>query len=313
MRRPAISVAALWLLYGCQPERAVTQLPPQQLTQDEGPDDTPLIFDADGRLTAPAGRWALFHEDHHCLSAVGDTLENVVWTWFLVDVADLSGPPTQKGEPRFLRETAQLCHQEISPVLFDLVSHIPQAIPDSMAPVVTDATLLGEDAGDAYVSGLQLDLWGAAGVGESDEMPTAGDDPRVFDQEGDGDPGATITLRDSTGNDGCFISIVQRTTARRSGAIVDSSRIQGEFIGDLTQRVLQASSPLCASDNEITDGGRPSRFVLLRVDGLGGSPDLDADDDGDVTCSELLAQQGPLLASASFVRQARKDEVCASP
>jgi len=160
---------------------------------------------------------------------------------------------------------------------------------------------------------VQLDLWGVVGVDEDDDMPSDGADPRVTDQEEDGDPGATISLRDADGNDGCFISIVQRTTARRSGKIIDASRIEGTFVGDLTQRVLQATSPLCASDNDLTNGGRPSRFVLLRVDGQAGSPDLDANDDGDVSCTELLVRQAPLLASADFTPQPRKDEVCAPP
>lgn len=298
------------LLMGCQPERAVTGIPRQDLGVADSEGETPLVFDADGRLSAPAGQWALFHEDHHCLAAVGDTLENVVSTWFRVDIEDLSGPPQAPGDPRLLRETAQLCHQEISPVVFDLVTHIPQAIPESMAPVVTDSALLGEDAGDTYVSGLQLDLWGVAGVTEEERMPTDPDDPRVVDQEADGSPGATVTLRGADGSDGCFISIVQRTTARRTGKIIDASRIEGTFVGDLTQRVLAATSPLCASDNSLTNGGRPSRFVLLRVDGAAGSPDLDESGDNDVSCAELLARAPALLSGAGFTRQRRKDEVC---
>ncbi len=308
-----LALLPLALLLACQPERNASEIPDQDLGAAEDEGEAPLVFNADDRLSAPAGQWALFHEDHHCLAAVGDTIENVVSTWFRVDIEDLSGPPANAGDPRLQRESARLCNQEISPVLFDLVSHIPQAIPESMAPVVTDSTLLGEDAGDAYVSGLQLDLWGVAGVTEDDEMPTEGDDPRVTDQEGDDSPGATISLWDADGNDGCFISIVQRTTARRTGKIIDASRIEGSFIGDLTQRVLEATSPLCASDNAITDGGRPSRFVLLRIDGNAGSPDLDSNGDANVSCGELLSASSALLASADFTRQPRKDEVCVTP
>ncbi len=304
-------IAVAWLgastLGACQPQRVQSPIEAQILFGGgEGQGDTPLEFDAEDRLKAPEGQWALFTEDHHCLTALDVTLENVVSTWFRVDIKDISGPPAEDGEPRFIRETARMCKQEISPVLLGLVSNIPQDIPDSLDPVVTHSTLLGEGAGDTYVSGLQLDLWGVRGVQEDDAMPDNADDERVFDQEGDGNPGATITL----GEGGCSIYIVQRTTARRSGAIADASRIDGTFVGDLTQRVLDADNAFCKTENTLTDGGVPSRFVLMRVDGKSGSPDLDADSDGDVTCAEILAARGPLLASAGFIRQERDDSVC---
>ena len=34
-----------------------------------------------------------------------------------------------------------------------------------------ESFVFGEDRGDRYVSGLHLDLWGAGGVGEADELP----------------------------------------------------------------------------------------------------------------------------------------------
>jgi len=303
-------VGLLTSLAACQPERATTSIAPQRAGGGgEGEGEAPLRYDAEDRLVAPAGQWAMLSEDHHCLTALGETIENVVWNWYRVDIEEVgsSGDPAKGNAPRFLRESVQLCRQEISPVLLGLRTNIPQAIPDALPPVVVDSTVLGEEAGSSYVSGLQLDLWGVRGVGEEEEMPSDGDDDRVFDLEGDGHPGATVTL----GDGGCDIYIVQRTSARRSGVVFDAARIEGTFVGDLTQRVLQASTALCASDNVISDGGRPSRFVLLRVDGRAGSPDLDGDADGRVSCAELLVAADPLLASVGFGLQARDDEVCA--
>ena len=300
----------LSLVVGCHPERATTSIPAQALGGGGGGEgEAPLCYDAEDRLAAPAGQWAMLSEDHHCLTVLGETIENVVWNWYRVDIEVLGSPgdPATGNAPRFLRETVQLCRQEISPVLLGLRTNIPQAIPEALSPGVVDSTVIGEEAGAPYVSGLQLDLWGIRGVGEDDELPGDGDDPRVFDLDGDGHPGATVTL----GDGGCDIYIIQRTSARRSGVVHDAARIEGTFVGDLTQRVLHASTALCASENTISDGGRPSRFALLRVDGRAGSPDLDGDADGRVSCGELLAAADPLLASVGFGLQERDDEVCA--
>ncbi len=101
---------------------------------------------------------------------------------------------------------------------------------------------------------------------ENDPLPTDASDPRVFDQDGDGNPGLTVRVSVA----GLFqgeVYVVQRDRSRLSGAVVSADRVEGLVEWTSEQSVLGAS-------NSFFLGGAASRpdpvaehsyFVARRV------------------------------------------------
>lgn len=235
----------------------------------------------DDELRSPAGTWMLFLENPTCLNALGQSKEQIIWTWYRVAVEDRG--PGGRPEERHLRQRLRFCRQEVSPALAGLQTYIPDAIPASLPELTVDAVLLGPTPGSRYVSGELFETMGMRDIGAEDPLPEGPDDPRVFDQDEDGHPGVTFVV----GEDLCEVYVAQRTRTRLTGEVRNAGLVEGTLWSRVEKVVLDATQPLCRTENEIVPSGGPSRFALVRIDGRGGAYDFDLDGDGAIDCAEI--------------------------
>ena len=249
----------------------------------------------------PTGVWLFYLEQHHCLTALNQVIENVVSTWYRIDVelADRGPEPDQT----YLRHRAQMCAQTISPVIAGLVTHVPDAIPAHLPPMTFEGHLLDDGR---YVSSEAIELWGLDEAETEGELPDRPDDPRYIDQDADGEPGVTLVI----GNNFCEVYVAQRTQMRLGGSRVAPNRIEGTAKTEVDKVVLGASAELCGAPNTISEGGRPSRFVFVRIDGEHGGLDLDFDADGEITCAEIEAATSVFDRDGIIEPQVPDDAVC---
>ncbi len=119
---------------------------------------------------------------------------------------------------------------------------------------------------------------------ETDPLPTDPNDPRVFDQDGDGKPGITVhacALGVITGD----VYVIERLRTRIEGQVASSDRIEGQVEGTVEQVILGASNALFLGS--IVSRPDPvsshSRFVLQRMDPAW-------------TCDEILSHSAALFA-----------------
>ena len=123
----------------------------------------------------------------------------------------------------------------------------------------------------------------------NDALPTEPDDPRVRDDDGDGEPGVTVT--NSLGGEQ---RIVYRNTGSARGLVRSSTRVEGASVGDLV--AVTETSVFGVGGAFLPDvEGLPSVVEIVRIDGAYGAPDADADADGVVSCAEV-ADLAPSVA-----------------
>ncbi|MEZ4470170.1 MAG: hypothetical protein R3F60_05060 [bacterium] len=263
------------VLAGCEELAAGTSHFPDQVggDGDAGARSEAGIGAADGGMASMVGQWVLFVEGPQCMSAIGTQVENLVWNFYLVDVLE---DADAGGTARALRQRLRICRGELSPLVGGLRSTVPDPVADALAARDTSAYLLGSEEGDAYLGSEFVDYWGMDAIGADVPLPTAVDDPRVTDPDGDGEPGVTFVTTNGLGEPVCQVRVVQRTRVRVEGLRTAAGRVAGVAAVRVDQRVLDATSPLCRADTAIVPSPTPGHFVLLRVDGRGGATlDLD--------------------------------------
>ncbi len=261
---------------------------------------------ATGPLEDAAGQWLLWVEDRKCLEALGTSVENIIWSTYLVDVAEVSEDDLQV----VLRQHVRLCGQELSPLVAGLRTVVPAAIPESLEPHYLSGFLLGRDPGDAYFTAELVDLWGATDIAPVEALPTSVDDPRVRDTEGDDAPGVTFVVVNRNGEPACDVQVVQRTRLRFRGTVLGPDRIEGEVESAVDKVVLAASSGLCSVDNDLPPSAGESRFVLRRAAGAAGGLNLDFDGSGTLDCAEVRDAEQLLMQAGTFPRATPDDQLC---
>ena len=99
-----------------------------------------------------------------------------------------------------------------------------------------------------------------------DEMPISADDPRVLDQDEDGNPGMTVFV---TGLIDGAIYILQRNSSQGDGFLVAPGRMEGLFGWTQEQVMLGSDNPILA-ENAPVSGVDPdpenSYFVTVKLD-----------------------------------------------
>ncbi|MGK0362122.1 MAG: hypothetical protein ACI9U2_004442 [Bradymonadia bacterium] len=262
--------------------------------------------DVGGALIAPVGQWALFVEDRKCMSAIGAIIENVITSWYLVDVIEVGAA----GDGQVLRKRVRLCTQTLSPLVGGLRTVVPQSVIERLPSLDMSGFLLGIEPGDSYLGAELVAYWGMTDIGIEGTLPTQGD-PRIFDQDEDGHAGVSFITTNALGEPICDVRVVQRTRVRLDGQVDGSNRLSGSVWGQLDQNVVESSSPLCASTTEFARSPSPSTFVMVRVDGKNGA-DLNADlnDDGTIDCQDLRNAEAVIESSGGVVRTPPDDAVC---
>jgi hypothetical protein len=301
--------AVMWTLVGgllaCEAERPASAFADRDaaLAVDAGAGSEPDASRGDGVFRAD-GQWLLFIQDRYCLYAAGQSVDYLVWAWYLAELTPLG--PGATGDELYVRQRLQMCGEEMSPVVGGLQTYVPAAIPASLPEQVVDAFALGRRPGDTWLSQELVELWGVGDLSVDTPLPESADDPAVVDQDGDGAPGVTITI----GNDFCDVHLVQRTRYRIRGALVSEHRVEGAVWSQVNQQVLGATLPFCASENQLEPAPDGTRVVLQRIDGRNGGRDLDADGDGAVSCAEVLAAREDLVGAGTVVKDAPDTARC---
>lgn len=264
--------------------------------------------EADAGATSLVGRWVLFVEGPQCMSAIGTQVENLVWNFYLLDVLEEG----DAGDgARALRQRLKICRGELSPLVGGLRSTVPDTVADALEPRDTSAYVLGDDVGAPYLGSEFVDYWGMAAIGADAVPPTAVDDPRVTDADGDGEPGVTFVTTNGLGEPVCEVRVAQRTRVRVEGVREAPGRFAGVAAVRVDQSVLDATSPLCRAGADIVPSPTPGHFVMLRVDGRGGAPlNLDLDGDGQVECDELRSSLAVIEEMGAVNRSTPDNAAC---
>jgi len=151
-------------------------------------------------------------------------------------------------------------------------------------PVVTDETTLTSRAlGAPLLPPESLVVVGAELANpRTDPLPTSPDDERVRDDDEDGEPGVTVIS--SLGGEQ---HATYRNRGQLMGRVQSSTRIDGSIPGELI--AVTETSVLGVGNSFLpVTTPLPGIFEMVRVDGAYGSIDVDGDDDGTITCTEIV-------------------------
>lgn len=302
---------ALSLLAGCSvPEAGDGDFPSRDasaLDSDVFDQGQTGLGDAGLSLDDPRGTWLLFAEDHKCLSAVGTSVENLIWTTYRVEVLEAS---EVSGGGRTLRSRIELCAQDLSPFIGGLRTIVPPAIPAAVPERDWTLFVAGTEAGAAVVGAEVMELWGAAGITPEQSLPVDDTDPRLVDLDDDGRPGVSFSVGSDTGGSVCEVFVVQRTRFRLDGTVQNARSITGTFWSQVDKTILGSTAALCAPENVMVQSPIANRFVMIRVDGQAGALHIDLDGDGTVSCAELVGARSVLEGAGGATRTPPDNSVC---
>ncbi len=271
-----IAVSSIWAAGSCVPgdppagefpaagDAAVTA---SDAAAEQGP-DTALVAD---------GTWLQFTQTYDCVLAAGVTQAALSWGLALIELKESQGG--------VLDHTYRLCGIDQTPILA-LPTVIPLAVTDHIPTRHVLGILDSGRIGASYETEIDIELWGVRLDNlETDTLPTDATDPRVFDQDLDGQPGVTLRV----GVDFCEMHVVQRGVKQWKGVVQSATRIAGGGMSTSQQNVLSATTPLCAAPVITWFPDGLARFEMIRVDGKHGGIDLDTNQDGQITCDEVRA------------------------
>ena len=142
----------------------------------------------------------------------------------------------------------------------DLITEIPDAFLQSMAitrrPVIRD--------NDSIVFTRSIELQGVRLVDPSnDVLPTDEADPRIIDQDNDGNPGVTVEMNGLIRGS---LYLIQRIISRLSGTLSED-RMEGLADWSSEEVVIAASNPLLKVSTKITPHMDPqqSNFLARKI------------------------------------------------
>lgn len=190
-----------------------------------------------------------------------------------------------------LTETHEVCQLNSTP-LIGLETVVPESVFTLANPHSFNSALYGPNIGDSYVSDPRVVLWGVQMDDPfEDDFPVEFDaeDPRAFDHDEDGHPGVTLKV----GGDACDLYVAQRDLKSFTGTLQPDGSILGSAAALVEQRPLGATNIICATRYVVRSNQKDSIFKMVRIDERG--INLDSDEDGEVTCDELIAGQDAVI------------------
>lgn len=273
-------LAAALALGACGPEESEGRFPDQILETDAGETAIDEIQLGTGSGTGTMdGTWLLIHEQSNCVEALSFLDEALSVTFEIVEIE-------QNGNQ--LRETHNVCSLRLTKLL-QLETTFPQAAAQSVNPIIVDdsyVSLVGRGGG--YASGVEYQPFGLDWPDPlTGDHPEDASDPRVVDGDGDGNPGITLEINGGADNNGCDMYITQSSVLRYHGTFTTPTLIEGNSVTFFEQEVMGASSTLCGVPRNLYPNDAFSRFLMARIDGQGGAPDFDFDEDGAITCEDI--------------------------
>ena len=157
---------------------------------------------------------------------------------------------TQIQEGASLTVTAQICDIQVESGT-SLVSLVfPEAFIDSLEVAVKPSTIEATGEGYRFFQPRFTSLRGVRLEDPvADPLPTEADDPRIFDQDGDGHPGVSVRIA-LFGFIKGEVYVVQRDWNVLRGATDSLDRIDGLIEWGLEQVILGASNPVLMARSE---------------------------------------------------------------
>ena len=173
---------------------------------------------------------------------------------------------TQSGSMLTMRDTYCFTDVDDGTPLVETV--IPEAFMASLVPGPRTAILVEQTESVRFEASTYVEVRGAVLDDPlSDPLPTDASDLRVFDQDGDGNPGMTVHVTILGLVEG-ETHVVQRVSYRLSGAVISRDRIEGTIEWTDEQVVLGATNALLKADTigSLDPDPDAHRFVMVRVD-----------------------------------------------
>ncbi|MFC2077884.1 hypothetical protein ACFLTM_03665 [Candidatus Bipolaricaulota bacterium] len=210
-----------------------------------------------GALPNLAGRWAMVQV--YPQTAVFPFAGEVTRTSYVVQWVEIE----QDGATLTMRDTYCLTFVDDGTPL--VTTEIPASFMTALRPLPRTATL--SDQGDeiVFVQPPYLEVRGAVlENAESDALPIDPDDPRVFDQDGDGHPGMTVFVKILEIIEGQTY-IVQRVRYALLGRVVEPDRIEGSIEWSDEQTVLEATNALLKVDTIGYPDPDPTKHIFIMI------------------------------------------------
>jgi hypothetical protein len=296
MRRATLIAVIALVGLGCEvdaPEES--NFGEQDLAADAGDTSALDLGGGDARIvTSLDGTWLVWSQLSTCVSLGTFIQEGVSRTLFLVE-AD------QDEDSGYVDETWQACLM-VLPVVLDVPTFATEALYQVSYPVgSTEGFVSSTQPGGGYVSGRLAELWGFDTEDRlRDAFPVEGTDPRISDTDGDGNPGVTLLVSDQ-----CENYMIQRALTTFEGHFTAPDLIEGRSVSFTETMTVAASTSFCATPYVSRSNDSRNVFVRYRIDGQGGSRNLDANEDGTITCDEVVGTVDTL-----FTRIVADDDNC---
>jgi hypothetical protein len=236
-----------------------------------------------GSATNLEGIWYLRAETANCVNASGAILETLNRNWYLVSLRRLDYP-VRAGVEALYEATIHQCRIDMTPVILNITPFIPNKVLDAQGAQTFHFVQTASEGKALLTSTPMVEQWGvelADPLGET--IPTSADDPRVVDEDGDGNPGITMILGDGF----CEMHMVQRTVNLYAGEAVSLSLVKGTLASEVSKNILGGTQALCLTKNSLAGNPARNQFMLIRADGNGEYPLFDGDGDGQPTCLDL--------------------------
>ncbi len=220
------------------------------------------------------GAWAqiLFYASINDVPAVGKTNGSTT-TVQRVTVERTGTSLTMKVEP---------CTIEVDNGTPVVATIIPDAFVRSLGITERTGSLVFEAGQWRYVQDRNLQLRGVKlEQPETDPLPTEGDDPQVWDQDEDGNPGVTVRITGITDGE---VYVVQRDVHGLDGVVV-GDRMDGLADWNTEQVVLGSDNPILDMQTSVVKDpdASASYFRSTRVD-------------ASKTCEAIVAEKDQLFS-----------------
>ncbi len=169
----------------------------------------------------------------------------------------------QDTEVQFVEET---CYVRVSEV-FNAQTEVPQAFLQTTVGRTRLASFDELKVGATFTVPDYYDLNGIRMDDPiNDAMPTSVDDPRLYDQDGDGELGITVNvhLGPITGR----VYVAQKVQQSMQGVVINQERIEGSSVNINNQFTIGADSALFAGEQnrDFDDDPQLNWFIITKVD-----------------------------------------------
>jgi len=183
-------------------------------------------------------------------------------------------------------ESAKVCDLRVPPITGTQVT-FPAAAINSIPQINTTKTLDKDAVGAKYETGtdplIQLVAWNPSSNPASEALPTVPTDPRVYDQDSDGKPGATVLIDAGILGRG-ELYVVARAVMNLTGTVKSPTEISGTMHFTSEQVTLDASKPIFKATTTVTEqAGSTFKKVKLPTT---------------MTCDQVVSQENTFFGGA---------------